>query len=741
MNSQSQAMPMRPGLYRAENNIGKRLITLIIAFSSLLTFFITALQLFLDYREQRSDLDTILNQVTVNLPSISGSVWAYDQKQIDLALEALINLRNIERATIITTDKKRNWVAGGAISNHVVTRSYPLIYQKRGQDLEIGSLEVIASLDAIYEKVLSKAVGILISNGVKTFFVAMFMFFIFYKFVTSRIQVLAMNVGALDEQLQLSGSSKKPTPTKRNKKMDEIDIVQQIFDGMADKLRSTITALKDSNHQLQHAYEEVRTINEELEARVEERTEHLRQEVAQRAIAQESLHRSQERLRDIAESASDWFWEMGPDFRFTFMSDRCYEVTGLSPGDIIGKTRLDIAGEELPEEEQSNWDQYQSILEARKPLKNFQYRWNTTDGRQIHIKLSGLPFWSHDGTFLGYRGAAQNITDMVSHQEELNTAKLEADLANQAKSGFISSMSHELRTPLNGILGFAQLLELHPKFKLNEQQLDYVAQIRHAGDHLLTLINDILDLSKIEAGKVQLSMEAVSPIQVVESNLELLKPFADRNQVSLVADLSDYDPSNTVYADSTRLSQIIMNLCSNAIKYNREGGEVSIRLETTPEKKMRLSVSDTGIGIPENQLNMLFVPFNRLGAEGSAIEGTGVGLSITQRLVGLMNGEIRVKSDVGKGTVFEVEFPLMATQGPTTWPSADTPNGTKLNVPFGELAACRVLYIEDNLENLDLTEEIFQLFPQAELITATTGEESPKKKNRTLFCSTSICRA
>lgn len=165
-------------------------MTLIIAFSSLITFFITAIQLFVDYTEQRNDLDVTLNSVTVNVPTISGSVWSFDEEQILLSLEGLVNLRNIEHVVVKTENGKSAWEAGAKKSEHVIERAYPLIYDKRGEQVNIGSLNVVASLDQIYERVFSKALGILLSNGVKTFFVALFMFAIFYRLVARRLAPL-----------------------------------------------------------------------------------------------------------------------------------------------------------------------------------------------------------------------------------------------------------------------------------------------------------------------------------------------------------------------------------------------------------------------------------------------------------------------------------------------------------------------------------------------------------------------
>ena len=707
-------MGLQFSLLKKQNKIGKRLMALIIAFSSLITLLITAFQLFMDYREQRNDLDITLNGVVVNVPTITGSVWAFDEEQINLQLEALVNLRNIEFAKILTSSQKNEWKSGLAVSRHVVMRTYPLNYSKRGKEEQIGELTVIASLDAIYERVLSKAMGILLSNGIKTFFVALFMFAIFYKYVARRIEDLADQVIGLTDELSQSEINGLYVPDPEH---DEIQSVQHSFDHMAVKLRSTVKDLQSSNRSLQHAYDEVQTINSELELRVHERTQHLQQEIVEREFVQESLKHSEQRLRDIAESASDWFWEMDPDFLFSYVSGRCYEVTGLTPDDVIGKSRIEMANSD--EDESDKWEDYKEILTNRIPLENFTYKFLAPNGREMYIELSGKPVFDKQANFLGYRGAARDITEQVTHHEALQEAIERADKANKAKSEFISNMSHELRTPLNGILGFAQLLEMNPKKSLDKQQSDYVHQIRNAGNLLLRLINEILDLAKVEAGKVQLSMEPISPIFIVQDNLDILEALAGKYNVNITTDFSDIEPENQISADQTRFSQLIMNLCSNAIKYNREGGKVLIRLSKSRGTWLRVSVEDTGQGMTEDQITQLFTPFNRLDAEGSNTEGTGVGLSITHKLVELMGGRIGVESQPGVGSKFWFEFkilPKRSKQDPSTPPRLE---GTQPS----HLMPCRVLYIEDNPDNMKLIEEVFDAFEGAKLYGAETAEE------------------
>ncbi len=710
--------------FHTGNKIGKKLMVMIIAFSSLVTFFITALQLFWDYRQQLSDLDTSLNTVSINVPTITNSLWNFDEDQLKLSLEGLVNLLNIEHASITTEDQNRLWQAGKAESQHVVKRTYQLISKKRKEPIEIGTLSVTASLDAIYERVMAKALGILLSNAVKTFLVALFMFALTYYFITKRIYQLTRNVENLADELSLPALS---LPAPEDGEKDEIQLVQDRFDDMAQRLRRAHEEREENQKRLQDAYQEVTTINKELEQRVHERTQHLSQEIIEREYIQQSLTNSEQRLRDIAESASDWFWETGPDHLFTYLSGRCYEVTGFKPEDVIGRKRYDLADFSNSTEKKDDWESYEEILRNELPLDNFHYRLETQAGKILHVELSGRPYYDGAGTFMGYRGAARDITDQVNDSEILRHAKEDADQASKAKSEFISNISHELRTPLNGILGFAQLLDMNKNTPLNKQQHSYVEHIINAGRHLLELINDILDLSKIEAGKMQLSLEALSPVEVIETNLDILQTLAQKHQVTLETDFSQIDRTVRIKADATRFRQILINLCNNAIKYNKENGLVKISLSQPEKDWLRIAVSDTGPGLDEQQLQHLFTPFNRLGAENSTIEGSGVGLSITKKLVDLMAGHIGVESVPTQGSTFWFEFKTMAqTKTPQPFLAAPKQSASPLS-----LLACRILYIEDNPENMTLLQEIFENFEDAQLLCATTAEAGIAKARET----------
>jgi signal transduction histidine kinase/ActR/RegA family two-component response regulator len=299
---------------------------------------------------------------------------------------------------------------------------------------------------------------------------------------------------------------------------------------------------------------------------------------------------------------------------------------------------------------------------------------------------------------------------------ELELAIEEARNANQAKSAFLSSMSHELRTPLNAILGFAQILAADNLPTTPEQKKEFAGHILKSGRHLLTLINEILDLAKVEAGALTLSMEPVGLAEVLLECRTMIGPLAAARGIRVQF---PEDADALVQADRTRLKQVLLNLLSNAVKYNREGGTVSVECSALGPDRLRLSVVDTGMGLRPDQVAALFQPFNRLGQESGAQEGTGIGLVFTRRLVELMKGEIGVTSTPGVGSTFWI---TLSTAAPLPQPAAQAHAGTAIAAAVPGHAEPRlILYIEDNPANLRLVQEIVGFRADLRLMSAPDG--------------------
>ncbi|MCL6485158.1 MAG: response regulator [Janthinobacterium lividum] len=299
---------------------------------------------------------------------------------------------------------------------------------------------------------------------------------------------------------------------------------------------------------------------------------------------------------------------------------------------------------------------------------------------------------------------------------ELAMAMEEARSANYAKSAFLSSMSHELRTPLNAILGFAQILSSDRLPSTLQQKKEFAGHILKSGRHLLTLINEILDLAKVESGTLSLSLEPVGLDAILQECHDMIAPLATQRRIGMV--FPDACTCN-VLADRTRLKQILLNLLSNALKYNREQGQVTIDCAPQVGGRVRISVRDTGLGLNAEQVALLFQPFNRLGQEGGTEEGSGIGLVVTKRLVELMDGSIGVSSTLGDGSTFWIELCIVDAVPIPVAPALSRPDlaGALLE----NSAPVTLLYVEDNPANLTLVEEIVRYCPRLQLLTARDG--------------------
>ena len=310
-----------------------------------------------------------------------------------------------------------------------------------------------------------------------------------------------------------------------------------------------------------------------------------------------------------------------------------------------------------------------------------------------------------------------DVTEDVQHAEELRTARETAEAASAAKSEFLSSMSHELRTPLNAILGFAQLLERDRKRPLDDRQQERLQHVLRGGEHLLRLIDDVLDLSRIEARRITVSLEPVDVPEVLDEVIATLEPMAGRAGITVARPAPATVPR--VLADRTRLAQILMNFGSNAIKYGKEGGHVRFALSEPSFETLRITVIDDGIGIPEAKQDRVFEPFQRAGQETGPIEGTGIGLTITKRLAEMMHGRVGFTSKVNVGSEFWVEIPVYARAASDKTPSARVEPASPL---AAGAARHKVIYVEDNPSNIAFMQELVEDLPSVELLTAATAE-------------------
>jgi PAS domain S-box-containing protein len=336
------------------------------------------------------------------------------------------------------------------------------------------------------------------------------------------------------------------------------------------------------------------------------------------------------------------------------------------------------------------------------------------DGTEFPVEISLSPLETEDGMLVS--SAIRDITERRLIESSLNEKKMELERANLSKDRFLASMSHELRTPLNAILGFGQLLENESLPSTPEQKRQFVHAIVSSGRHLLSLINEILDLAKIESGTVTLSMESIGLAELILEIREMVEPLGARRHISMLFPIEE---GLHVLADRTRLKQVILNLVSNGIKYNRERGALIVDCSLSAQGRVQISVQDTGAGLNPDQIELLFQPFNRLGQEAGAEEGSGIGLVVTKRLVELMGGKIAVSSTPGVGSKFTIELDAAQAVART---EAGTTNAT---VHAGQIpqGTPKLLYVEDNPANMQLVREIVGLHTKIDMIGATDGLE------------------
>jgi signal transduction histidine kinase/CheY-like chemotaxis protein len=341
-----------------------------------------------------------------------------------------------------------------------------------------------------------------------------------------------------------------------------------------------------------------------------------------------------------------------------------------------------------------------------------EYRVNLTDGTVRWIGIAGQVGLGDDGKPARLVGVGTDITDRKVGEQRLRQAMAEAEQANHAKNDFLSRVSHELRTPLNAILGFSQLLELD---ELTESQRESLSQVLSGGRHLLGLIDDVLDISRIESGNLAVSLEPTSVREALAETVALVSSTAAGYGVTVEVPETAWSDAH-VRADRRRLKQILVNLATNAVKYNHRGGRVTFLLTSPVPGVLRIGVRDTGQGIPAEQLDRLFTPFDRLGAEQTNVEGAGIGLALSQRLAEMMDATVSVTSEVGTGSTFSLDVDLVDDAVMAAGAGAQVPEQDA-----GERSAGTVLYVEDNPSNLRLVQRILERREGIRLLTAGTG--------------------
>ena len=482
--------------------------------------------------------------------------------------------------------------------------------------------------------------------------------------------------------------------------------------------------LKHQNGEIRWAQFDVSRVRDEVRGdyllvQVQDIHERKEQEERLRLLESVAVHANDAILITAAEPVEEE--DGGP--RILYANEAYVKMSGYTLEEIIGKTPRIMQGAGT---DPATREKIRKALKRWKPIVVEILNYSKT-GREFWVELSIVPIADEKGWYTHWVSIQRDVTArkeseamLIRTRDEADRARQEAEEANAAKSEFLSRMSHELRTPLNAILGFGQLLELEEQNENNRESTD---QILKAGRHLLELINEVLDISRIETGRMAMSLETVSVAEVARETLDLVRAMAAQHGISLRAEALFSSPI-TVVGDRRRVKQVLLNMVSNAIKYNRAAGSVTLSLETIEAnadegecERVRLCVTDTGIGIAPEKRERLWVPFDRLGAETTGVEGTGIGLALSHRLAQAMNGRLDVRSEA-QGSTFWLELPRAAPL--PQWSDEDLSNITPATSPAVSTRWV-VLYIDDNLPNVQLVQGILARRPEVRLLTALQG--------------------
>lgn len=794
------------------NGLAKRLLVAVVLFSSLVTTFITAVDLYVDYRHDLGEIDGAFRFIGSSYaPSLAHSVWQFDAEAVQRQLEGLLRLPDIESARI-DVDGRTRWSASRAESQRRLQTAVPLMHEQGGATVLIGTLHVAASVDGVLARIGSRLVTALVGNAVKTALVALFLLFVFQYMVTQHLAKVARHVRGIDPlhagpgdpplvldrraagrwrpdvldtvvaainalsnsvwraNLEVQASQAKLADSEMRLRLGmeaaaaglwECDLVLQRID--ADPECARIVGVEPSQLRPQLAFwrervhpDDIEAVAAELRSDPDPRTKALRIElrlrheqlgwrwvvlrgriverdaqgaplralgtamdIDDRKRAEAAVRASEARLRALTAHTAVLIYEVDASGRTIF----------ANRGDDPPRRRVvgTLAQDWYPPAQRERFNGHLQAAFTSGARQTFESVLPDEAGVPRHYVITIAPITAADGA-RSVAITALDVSELKQAEEALleanrrlesrvlertralEAARDDAERANRGKSEFLSRMSHELRTPMNAILGFAQLLEMTER---SDKHGHWLSEIRHAGDHLLELIDELLDLARIEVGKLNVRLAPVDLDAVIQEAASMCRVSAGARQVALAVDAGG--DALAVVADRTRLRQILVNFLSNAVKYNRVGGRVVVHRERGADGRcVRVTVSDTGPGIASERLALLFTPFERLGQEDSDVQGSGIGLALSRRLAELMHCDVGAESVEGEGSTFWIELPLAATDIEA---SASAPPALQRMAP----RTLRVLYIEDNPINLALMQAAFENRSDLQLLTAQDG--------------------
>ncbi len=627
----------------AKFSLGKKITLWILAVSGVLTLIGTAVQLYFDYRVDVREIDKAFQIIeSSQLNSLTNDVWVMDERDITVQLKEMLNLPNIAHVAL-QVDGLADRLLGRLPEPRLqVQRRFTLLYgdQAAGEGVKIGVLSVTATLAQIYQALWDKVAIILVTQAIKTFLIAFFIYFLVYALVTRHLKqvsnyVTGMQIDAPEAPLQLGRGSvfpwvgRRPDPhpdpypglqaDRRADRRDELDVLVSAINGLRRDLRSSMSALGES----------------------------------------------EQRFRALTDLLPLSVFEADALGRLTYCNKKTLKLFGLSPADLLaGLTVADLLVDRSPRGGSRNVAR--ALQQGRTRGKGMECLGQRKGGDLLPVLAYSSPIL-RAGSQIGLRGVVVDISQRKKVETQLRMAKDEAERANRVKSEFLASMSHELRTPLNAILGFSELLLLNSRAPLPPPQKDQVGSILSAGKHLLGLVNDILDLVMIESDQIALHFEHSSANDVVRNSLAFAGFLAEKRGIRIDDQFSDRGPV-LLCTDQLRLRQVLVNLLTNAVKYNHDQGAVRLRGQETDDGFLRLSIIDSGIGIADEDQENIFQMFHRLNANSKvASEGMGIGLTVTKLLVERMSGRIGFESQKGVGSTFWFELPLASNKRIIFW--------------------------------------------------------------------------
>lgn len=602
------------------HGIAGKLIKALILFSSVITLVTTGIQLYAEYDRDMDAIQTGFTQIERSyLGSIAENVWQIDVDRLQLQVSGILEFTDFLHARIVDENGQPLAEAGAVADEQTLDRVYPLYYTLRGTAVEIGTLNVAVSMTSVYGRALDRVGLMLVSNGVRTFFVAGFLFVLVSWLITRHLHSVAEATRNVD-----FNDKPEPVSVDRGRVLNKPDELDQL-----------IAAFNDMQAKLFDSYEALRSSHGDLEVKVSEGTDALR--ILSSAIQQNPS------MVFITDSEGN----------IEYVNDMFLVMTQYDASEVVGRNPRILKSTDTPARINAElWRTIKSGKVWRGELKDLR-----KDGSFFWAQTTIAPIHDETGDITHFVSIHEDITARKAEQIALENATARAEVANQAKSELLANMSHELRTPLNAIIGFSEAMRVEAFGPINNPKYEtYISDIHTSGEHLLGLINDVLDVSAIEAGKLQLTLSDVDLADVCDTSLRMLANRAEQAGIELVSDIHLETP--VIRADERRLIQVLLNLLSNAIKFSPEGNTVTLDARTTPENEIRIAVVDTGIGMDEVGMETALSQFGQVDSRlARKYEGTGLGLPLSKKLVETMGGTLEIDSHLGEGTTVTVTLP------------------------------------------------------------------------------------